>query len=108
MENLENLGQGGTIRDRLVDDLKLVIKDAEDLLRTTSSQASDGYQAAREKFESTLGTAKGHLTTLQGQFVDSSREALDTANDYVQRNPWQAIGIGAIAGIVAGVLIARR
>lgn len=105
---MENAAQGGSIRDKLVDDLKLVIKDAEDLLRTTSSQASEGYQAARQKFESTLGTAKGHLNTLQGQFLDTSREALDSANDYVQRNPWQAVGIGAFAGLVAGVLLSRR
>lgn len=105
---MENMGQGNSIRDRLADDLKLVIKDAEDLLRSTSSQATEGYQAAREKFESTLSTAKGHLTTLQGQFMDSSREALDSANDYVRRNPWQAVGIGAFAGLVAGLLISRR
>ena len=105
---MEHTGQGASIRDRLVDDLKLVIKDAEDLLRSTTSQASDGYQAAREKFESTLGTAKGHLTSLQGQFIDTSREALDSAQDYVERNPWQAVGIGAFAGLIAGILIARK
>jgi ElaB/YqjD/DUF883 family membrane-anchored ribosome-binding protein len=105
---MEYSRQGASVRDRLVDDLKLVIKDAEDLLRSTTSQASDGYQAAREKFESTLGTAKGHLTNLQGQVIDSSREALDSAQDYVQRNPWQAVGIGAFAGLVAGLLIARK
>lgn len=97
-----------TIRNRLIDDLKLVIKDAEDLLRGTRSQASEGYQTARTKFESTLHSAMDNLSTLESRFRDTSREALDTAHDYVQKNPWQAVGISALAGLVVGVLISRK
>ena len=93
-----------TIRNRLIDDLKLVVKDAEDLLRNTSSQA----QAARTRFESTLSSVSDSLSTLEDRFLDTSREALDTAQDYVQKNPWQAIGISALAGLVVGVLISNR
>ena len=97
-----------TIRDRLIDDLKLVIKDAEDLLRSTTSQANEGYQAARARFESTLSTARDSLSTLEDRFLDTSREALDTAHDYVQKNPWQAVGIGALTGLIVGLLISRK
>lgn len=100
--------RASNIRDRLIDDLKLVIKDAEDLLRSTSSQASEGYQAARERFESTLSTARDGLSSLEGRFLDTSREALDTAHDYVQKNPWQAVGIGAVTGLIVGLLISRK
>lgn len=97
-----------TIRNRLIDDLKLVIRDAEDLLRGTGSQASEGYQAVRTKVESTLSSAMGNLSTLESRFRDTSREALDTAHDYVQKNPWQAVGIGALAGLMVGLLISRK
>lgn len=100
--------EGGSIRDRLLSDLKLIIKDAEDLLRNTGSQAGDGYQAARARFESTLHSARGELSTLEQQVMESTREAMEQADNYVQQNPWQAVGAGAIAGLVIGLWLGRR
>jgi ElaB/YqjD/DUF883 family membrane-anchored ribosome-binding protein len=105
---METIGQRSEIRDRLLDDLKLVIKDAEDLLRTTGRQVDEGYQLARARFESTLSSAKSGLSTLEDQVATTTREALDTANEYVQSNPWQAVGAGALAGLVIGLWLGRR
>jgi ElaB/YqjD/DUF883 family membrane-anchored ribosome-binding protein len=104
---MEN-SQTPDIRDRLVEDLKLVIKDAEDLLRNTGQQATEGIQFARSKFESTLNTAKDSLSTSQERLMESTRNAVETADQYVKENPWQAVGIGAAAGLLVGLLIGRR
>jgi len=105
---METTGQRNDFRDRLIDDLRLVIKDAEDLLRTTGQQVDEGYQVARARFESTLSSAKSGLTTLEDRVSTTARDALETTNDYVQANPWQAVGAGALAGLVIGLLIGRR
>ena len=34
--------------------------------------------------------------------------AAKTADDFVKENPWQAVGISALAGLVIGILISRR
>ncbi|TFW09817.1 DUF883 family protein [Oxalobacteraceae bacterium OM1] len=104
---MENSGSND-IRDRLVEDLKLVIKDAEDLLRSSGQQASEGYAKARAKFESTLSTARSGLTDGQERLMGTTREAMETADEYVRANPWQAVGIGALAGLLVGVLVSRR
>jgi len=91
------------IRDRLMEDLELVIRDAEDLLRNAGSQAGESYQIARARLESTLSTARENLATLE----QGAREAFDTADRYVQANPWQAVGIGAAAGVLVGMLVGR-
>jgi len=95
---------GRWIRDRVIDDLKLMIKDTEDLLRNTGQQAGEGYQAARARLETTLGSAKNGLSTLSS----GSREALDSTDQYVQEHPWQSVGIGALAGLALGLWLGRR
>jgi ElaB/YqjD/DUF883 family membrane-anchored ribosome-binding protein len=104
---MDNSGSND-LRESLLNDLRLIMKDAEDLLRNTGQQASEGYQKARAKFESTLSTARDGLSTAEERLMETSREAMETADQYVRENPWQAVGIGALAGLVAGLLIGRR
>jgi ElaB/YqjD/DUF883 family membrane-anchored ribosome-binding protein len=99
---------GGELRDRLLDDLRLVIKDAEDLLRSTGQQVDEGYQLARTRFESTLSSAKSGLSTLEDRVTVSTRDALETTDQYVQSHPWQSVGVGALAGLVVGLWLGRR
>lgn len=92
----------------LLDDLKLILKDVEDLLRGTGSQARENYQLARTLFESTLGSTRTGLSDAEQILTETTREAIETADAYVRENPWQAVGIGAAAGLVIGLMISRR
>jgi ElaB/YqjD/DUF883 family membrane-anchored ribosome-binding protein len=98
----------GNGREGLIEDLKLVIQDAEDLLRSTGKQVDEGYQAARERFNATLGEARNNLSGLEEQLAENAREALQQTDEYVRENPWQAVGIGAVVGLIAGILLSRR
>ncbi|GAB3547911.1 stress response protein ElaB [Noviherbaspirillum agri] len=104
---MESNGRGHT-RERLLDDLKMVIKDAEDLLKNTRQQADDGYQMARARFESTLSNARDGLSSLEETAMVAARDAMETADEYVHSNPWQSVGIGALAGLVVGLWLGRR
>lgn len=105
---METTGLGGEFRERLLEDLRLVIRDAEDLLRSTGQQMDDGYRLARARFESTLSGAKDSLSVLEERVTEGARDALETTQEYVKENPWQAVGIGALAGLAIGLLIGRR
>ncbi|MBI3068591.1 MAG: DUF883 family protein [Betaproteobacteria bacterium] len=65
-------------KDKLAQDLKIVIADAEELLRATASQAGEKVAAAR------------------------------ATDEYVHEHPWRAVGIAAGAGLIIGLLIGRR
>jgi ElaB/YqjD/DUF883 family membrane-anchored ribosome-binding protein len=95
-------------RDALVNDLKAVINDAEDLLKNTGQQADNQYRSAKRKFEETLQNAKSGLSNLEQTMTAKTKEAVDTADQYVKSNPWQSVGIGALAGLVAGFLLLRK
>jgi len=94
---METIKQDAEERDRLMDDLKLFLKDAADLLMGTRRQVDQAYQVARSKFASTSESA-----------MAGSREMLDVTNRYVQEHPWQSVGIGAMAGLVLGLWLFDR
>ena len=95
-------------KDKLVADLKIVVADAEELLRATASQAGEKVSAARERIQASLATAKVKLTDAEHALLEKSKLAAKATDEYVRENPWQAVGVAAAAGLVLGVLISRR
>jgi ElaB/YqjD/DUF883 family membrane-anchored ribosome-binding protein len=95
-------------KEKLMDDLRLVVSDAEDLLRATANQAGEGVTAARARIQENLQVVKGRMVSAEEDLVERTREAAKEADQYVHDNPWQAIGISACVGAIVGMLIARR
>ncbi len=90
--------------EKLAADLRLVISDAEALLRATAGKAGETATAARAKMQETLDSAKLKLGPLGEEVAEKAR----AADDYVRANPWQAVGIAVLAGIALGLLVSRR
>jgi ElaB/YqjD/DUF883 family membrane-anchored ribosome-binding protein len=95
-------------KEKLVADLKVVVADAEELLRATASQAGEKVSAARERIQASLATAKVKLSDAEQALLEKSKLAAKATDEYVRENPWQAVGAAAVAGLVLGVLISRR
>jgi len=95
-------------KEKLVADLKIVIADAEELLRATAAQAGEKVSAARERIQASLATAKVKLTEAERALLEKTKLAAKATDQYVHENPWRAVGIAAVAGLVLGVLISRR
>ena len=95
-------------KEKLVADLKVVVADAEELLRATASQAGEKVSAARERIQASLATAKVKLNDAERALLDKTKEAAKATDEYVRDNPWQAVGAAAGIGFVLGILIGRR
>ncbi|HEY1181592.1 MAG TPA: DUF883 family protein [Rhodocyclaceae bacterium] len=95
-------------KDKLISDFKVVIADAEELLRVTAGQAGDKMADLREKAQARLADAKFKLAEAEALVVDKAKAAGRAADDYVHDNPWRAVGIAAGVGLVVGLLIGRR
>lgn len=95
-------------RDRLVEDLKAVIADAEELLALTADQAGDGAVKMRERVTARLASARERLAALQASAIERAKAAGQAADQYVHEKPWYAIGAAAAVGVVVGMLIGRR
>jgi ElaB/YqjD/DUF883 family membrane-anchored ribosome-binding protein len=95
-------------KDKLMEDLRLVVSDAEELLRATASQAGEGAAAARARIQKSLQNVKEQLIDAEDAVIQRTREAAKATDEYVHENPWKAIGISACVGAIVGMLIARR
>ena len=93
---------------RLRDDLAAVMRDAESLIGAVSDQAGAKSDEARARVREALDKVKGRLGEIEAAVSEHGAEAAKAADDYVRKNPWQAVGIAAGVGLVVGLLIARR
>lgn len=94
--------------NRLAEDFRAVVSDAEQLLRTAANQAGEGYAEARERLESSLKAARQELDTFEHQMIDGARRAGRATDGYVRSHPWESIAVGAGIGVLVGLLIGRR
>ena len=95
-------------REKLSSDLKVVIADAEELLRATAGQMGEKAVIARERIQESLRAAKDKLSRAEEAVVDKTKAAARATDDYVHEHPWGAVGIAAAVGLVIGMLISRR
>ncbi len=95
-------------RDKLLDDLRLVIADAEELLRMTTDQVGEGTAEVRSHIQDRLQAARAELASLQDEAAARLKAAGHATDAFVHENPWQSIGIAAAIGLVVGLLVARR
>ena len=94
-------------KEKLMQDLRVVVADAEELLRATAGQAGEKVSAARERIQENLAAAKVRLAAAQEAVADKAMQAANATDEYVHENPWRAVGIGAGVGLIIGMLISR-
>ena len=95
-------------KDKLVADFKVVVADAEELLRATAGQAGDKAAELRSRLQDHLGNAKASLAEAQAAVVDKAKQVGRATDDYVHDNPWRSVGVAAGIGFIVGLLIGRR
>jgi ElaB/YqjD/DUF883 family membrane-anchored ribosome-binding protein len=94
-------------REKLIADFKVVLADAEELLKATAAQTGDKAAEMREKVTEHLKRAKYRLQEEQEKVVTRTKEVANATDDYVHENPWQAVGVAAGVGFLLGLLIGR-
>jgi ElaB/YqjD/DUF883 family membrane-anchored ribosome-binding protein len=95
-------------KDKLVADMKVVMADAEELLKATASAAGEKVSTARARMEDSLRTARVKVAEAQEIVADKAKAAAQATDDYVHAHPWKAVGFAAAIGVIVGMLIGRR
>src|SRR6185295_410838 len=67
-------------KEKLVADLKVVVADAEELLRATASQAGEKVAAARERIQASFAIAKVKLTDAERALLEKTKETAKAAD----------------------------
>lgn len=92
---------------RLDDDLTLLSETLEEVLRSSGDPADQKYIELKERAEQALSDVKARVSNASDTYYYRAKQAVYRADDYVHEKPWQGIGVGAAAGLVLGLLLAR-
>jgi len=106
-KNMEKLS-GDVTKEQLITDFKVVVADAEALLKATANQGGEKLAEVRAKAEESLRIAKDKMAEAQAALLVRTKAAAKATDAYVHENPWRAIGAAAGVGLVIGLLIGRR
>ena len=89
---------------KLVEDFKVVVHDAESLLKATAGELGDKAREARGRLTASLESAKGSFHKLE----DKALEGVRVTDRVIREHPYQAVGLAFGAGLLVGVLVTRR
>lgn len=95
-------------KEKLIDSVKTSLNDAESLLREAASSTGDKATELRERAMTSLKRTREALYEAQDAVFERGRKAARATDDYVHDNPWQAIGIAGVTGLLLGLQISRR
>lgn len=102
------LNESSRTKDKMVDDFKSIVSDADELLQATAKVSGEGFTLARARFSEKLKSAKASLVDAEKMIVQKAKHTATATNDYVKANPWTAVGIAAGVSLLIGFLIAKR
>ena len=94
--------------ESLIGEFKSLMADAEALNKSTEDHPGAAISSIRNKALETLAGAKESLSGVEGKMLDKAKVAAEGADDFVHRNPWEAVGVAAGLGLLIGLFIGRR
>lgn len=96
------------LKEKLAADLRVIITDAEELLKATAAQQGEKINVVRTRVEGSLKAAKSWVVELEQAAEEKAKEAAKATDVYVHENPWQAIAVAAGIGFIFGTLARRK
>lgn len=90
--------------EQIVQDLKTVARDAEDLVKATAGEVSERAREARARLAVALESAKHTCERLEGKALLGAK-ATDKA---VHKHPYESVGIAFVVGLLLAVVFTRK
>ena len=90
--------------EKLLHDLKAVVRDGEELLKAGAKDLGEKGMAARDRLAAAVQTARETGRKLEEQAV----AGVKAAERLIRQHPYESIGIAFGIGMVIGALVNRR
>jgi ElaB/YqjD/DUF883 family membrane-anchored ribosome-binding protein len=90
--------------ERLVSDLKVLMNDAEELMKVTAGAAGEKVTQLRNRLSATIASAKENYDQLEENTIAAAKATDRTIRDH----PYESIGIAFGIGLLLGFLVRRK
>jgi len=84
------------------------LADIEDLIKATTSLTGEELVRARARLGERIAAAKQSARAMGGTIAHQARNTAAVTDSYVHKQPWTAIGLGSVLGVLLGFALARR
>jgi ElaB/YqjD/DUF883 family membrane-anchored ribosome-binding protein len=89
---------------KLAQDFKVVMHDAETLIKATAGDLGEKAREARARLAASLESAKGGFSKLEDRAIAGAK----VTDKVIREHPYESIGIAFGVGLLIGVLVSRR
>lgn len=93
---------------QLMGDFKALMADAEALIKATAHHEEGPLSTIRSKALDTLNNARESFSAVEDTLTEKAKVVAESTDDFVHRNPWEAVGVAAGLGLLIGLFIGRR
>ncbi len=97
-----------TQSENLAADVRILIQDAEELVKATAAETGDKVVEMRRRMQQTVDNVKPTIEKLESSVIEKVKPAMSATDQYVQAHPWRAIGASAFVGLIIGLLANRN
>ena len=89
---------------KLVADFKVVMHDAESLLKASAGDLGEKAREARARLATSLEGAKANFVKLEDKAIAGAR----ATDKVIREHPYQTMGLAFGVGLLIGVLVTRK
>ena len=94
--------------EAFIESVKESLDDIERLMRDAADATGDKASELREDAMRSLRRTREALYDTQDELLARGRRAVRVTDDYVHDNPWRAITVAGVVGVLIGAIICRR
>jgi len=89
-------------------EVEKLIADVEELINRVAQSRDPATAHLCARVAEAVANARRALNERASQVQRQARDALAASDSYVRAQPWESIGVAAVAGLVVGLLLFRR
>ena len=102
-------GDGGEgLQSGVAREYHAFVSDVEDLVSSATSETREDFARAKARLSARISAARASIGKAGSVMADKARTGAKATDHYVRDQPWQAVGISAVAGLLIGFLLGRR
>ncbi|CAF0689769.1 DUF883 family protein [Candidatus Methylacidithermus pantelleriae] len=95
-------------KEKLAQDLRELIRDAEDLLRLTANEVGDAARDLRERLSSKISELRGDLGQVEDTLRERAAAGARETDRLIREHPYESVAVAFVVGFLLGVVAGRR
>lgn len=108
MKQAKSTAEESSAQEKLLEGIKAALDEAEGFLRDAAATSGEQANELRARAVESLRATREALHDTKVSVLREGRKVAREADEYVHDNPWQAITVAGVVGLVVGLLMSRR